>query len=189
MRTMKTARARIITSIVLSVLVVTLTGCPSTNNLYGQAFSLYTKHDEARALELLNRIIERDARYVPAYVLKSTIYQTRGDWTAAEQALLTAEQKAPPSPVVNFNLGNIYFLQGEFNKAVESFTRAVQINPAFNEAYINRANAYMKLKDYPAALADYEKFLSLTGKEYDNVRRLVILLRRELGKGAADQPK
>ena len=47
----------------------------------------------------------------------------------------------------------------------------------------------MKIRDYPAALDDYEKFLSLTGKDYPNVRELVKLLRRDLGLGPVDLRK
>ena len=189
MKTLRSLAKRISLTALLAVLVLSLTGCPSTDNLYGQAYSHYTRRDEARALELLSLIIERDERYVPAYVLQSTIYETRGDWAAAEQALRAAEEKAPPSPVVSFNLGNIHFKKGEYGKAVEKYTRSIQINTSFNEAYINRANAHMKLKEYPDALRDYEKFLSLPGKEYTNVRELVKVLRRDLGLGPVDLRK
>ena len=173
----------------VTTLIAVLSGCPSTDNLYGQAYSHFTRREEDKALALLARIIERDARYTPAYLLRSTILEVRGDWAGAEQALRDAEEHASPSPVVNFNLGNIHFKRGEYDKAVDEYSRALRINPGFTEAYINRANARMKLRDYPAALDDYEKFLSLTGKDYPNVRELVKLLRRDLGLGPVDLRK
>jgi tetratricopeptide (TPR) repeat protein len=189
MRDLRRATEHLVNMAVLTALTLVLTGCPSTNNLYGQAYSHFTQREEEKALELLARIIAQDARYTPAYVLQSTIYETRGDWSGAEQSLRAAEDKAPPSPVVSFNLGNIYFKKGDYGRAVEQYSRAVNLNPVFIEAYINRANARMQLKDYPAALADYEKFLALTGKEYPNVRDLVKLLRRDLGLGPVDLRK
>jgi tetratricopeptide (TPR) repeat protein len=173
---------------VLGFFLLLFSGCPTTNGLYGQAYLHFVNRDEARALELLGRIIEREARYTPAYVLEAAIYEGRGNWNKSEEILLAAQKQAPPSPVVCFNLGNIYFKKGEYRQAADQYSRALTFNPGFTEAYINRANSLMAAADYEAALRDYEKFLSLAPKEYPNVRELVRLLRRELKLDPAEGP-
>jgi tetratricopeptide (TPR) repeat protein len=164
----------------LALVLLLFAGCPTTDSLYGQAYLKFLERDEAQALKLLSAIIEKDARYVPAYILEAAIFETRGDWNRTEAILLQAKKTASASPVVCFNLGNIYFKKGEFAKAVDEYTRALELNPGFNEAYINRANARLKLGDLPAALKDYETFLSNTKGDYPNVRALVNLLRQDL---------
>lgn len=43
--------------------------------------------------------------------------------------------------------------------AVESYTRALELNPSYYDALINRGNAYMDLKQYQKALDDYNAAL------------------------------
>ncbi|MBN2353705.1 MAG: tetratricopeptide repeat protein [Spirochaetales bacterium] len=166
----------------LSLLLLVLAACPTVNGMYGEAYSLYVNRDESGALSLLDKIIEKDGSYVPAYVLKAAIYETRGDWNASEEILAAAQKTATPSSVVCFNLGNILFKKGEFRKAADEYTRALELDPALEAAYVNRANARLGLGEREAALKDYETFLGLTKKDYPNVKALVKLLRRELGK-------
>jgi protein O-GlcNAc transferase len=170
-------------------LVCALAACPSTDALYGRAYMHYTKREEAEALRLLAQIIEKDSRYTAAYVLESVIYQARGDWTGAEKALRAAGDKAPGSPVVSFNLGNVLFKAGEFRKAAAEYSKALAVNPAFAEAFLNRANAWMKLAEYKKALDDYEQFLDLSGEKHENVQALTKLLRQELGVAPVDLPR
>lgn len=44
--------------------------------------------------------------------------------------------------------------------AVSSFTKAIELNPKAEEPYYHRANAYQKLGNYKAAVADYTKVIS-----------------------------
>ena len=38
--------------------------------------------------------------------------------------------------------GVAYFSKGQFDKAIEDFTKAIKMNPNFDVAYYNRGNAY-----------------------------------------------
>ena len=42
--------------------------------------------------------------------------------------------------------------------------RVVQLQPTFAEAYFNRANVSVKLKDYKAAIADYTMAISINDR-------------------------
>jgi WD40 repeat protein/Flp pilus assembly protein TadD len=44
---------------------------------------------------------------------------------------------------------------------VQQFTKAIEQNPNDTEAYRHRATAFTQLKDYPAAITDYERALAL----------------------------
>lgn len=49
--------------------------------------------------------------------------------------------------------------QKDFQTAVSSFTQAIRLNPKGEEAYYHRANAYNKLGNYKAAVADYTEVI------------------------------
>jgi tetratricopeptide (TPR) repeat protein len=57
--------------------------------------------------------------------------------------------------------GNYVYEQGDCDKAIANYTRAIEINPNFAEAYNNRAYIYMVKKDYAAALPDLDYALQI----------------------------
>lgn len=72
---------------------------------------------------------------------------------------------------VNLGVANAttYFFRGiiigkhrrEPAKAVKDFTKAIELQPRFSRAYVNRASAYSSLKQYDKAVADYNKAVEL----------------------------
>lgn len=54
--------------------------------------------------------------------------------------------------------------KGEFYRSITELTRAIEIEPKYAEAYINRGRAYYYLARYQEAIADYTKTISL--KQY-----------------------
>ncbi|KAI5964164.1 STI1 [Candida pseudojiufengensis] len=58
--------------------------------------------------------------------------------------------------------GNKYFAAKEFQKAIDSFTKAIEASSEPNHVlYSNRSGSYASLKDWPQALKDAEKCVSL----------------------------
>ncbi|MCY4046693.1 MAG: tetratricopeptide repeat protein [Candidatus Dadabacteria bacterium] len=51
--------------------------------------------------------------------------------------------------------GNAHYQIGKYEKAIESYTRAIKINPQYATAYINRGNCYFQIKDREKAISDY----------------------------------
>jgi tetratricopeptide (TPR) repeat protein len=92
------------------VSLLLLVACPGVGKLYQKAYTQYAyDNDTEKALSTLAEIIKLDTTYTPAYILQSTIYLAKGDSERAEQALRSAKEHTPPSGIVCFDLGNIYF--------------------------------------------------------------------------------
>ena len=61
-----------------------------------------------------------------------------------------------------YNMGAIYLeLKKDTKKALENFTKAIELNPNYTEAYFARGLAYYKLKDRENAKSDLNKCLQL----------------------------
>lgn len=60
-----------------------------------------------------------------------------------------------------FNLGNNFFAQEKNTMAQEMYTKALEKNPTLSSAYLNRANASLKLEEYEKAVSDYRVYLQL----------------------------
>ncbi len=71
---------------------------------------------------------------------------------------------APVAPVTAqdyFAQGDYDYEQGDCDKAIANYTRAIELNPNLAEAYNNRAYVYMVKKDYAAALPDLDRAIQL----------------------------
>jgi Flp pilus assembly protein TadD len=58
-------------------------------------------------------------------------------------------------------LGDSQYANGNFDQAIEFYTKAISINQNNVTAYNNRGLVYYELKDYSEAISDYSKAISL----------------------------
>jgi tetratricopeptide (TPR) repeat protein len=61
----------------------------------------------------------------------------------------------------HFNLGDIHFLNKNYEDAINEFTIAIEIDNEYGEAYFGRAKASDALKDYDGACVDMKKAYEL----------------------------
>ena len=60
--------------------------------------------------------------------------------------------------------GNNAGQNNDLSTAIINFTKAIELDPKYANAYFNRGIAYSSLKKYPEALADYTKAIELDPK-------------------------
>jgi tetratricopeptide (TPR) repeat protein len=80
-------------------------------------------------------------------------------------APLPGASSKPPATLVTaqdyFEEGDFEFDRGNCDAAITAYSRAIELNPNFAEAYNNRAYTYMVKKDYADALTDLDKAIEL----------------------------
>ena len=74
-----------------------------------------------------------------------------------------------------------YYELKQYEKAIEDYNKAIELNPNDAEVYTNRGNPYYKLKRYEKAIEDYSKAIKLNpndavayynrGNAYDELKR------------------
>ncbi|MDD5555819.1 MAG: tetratricopeptide repeat protein [bacterium] len=82
----------------------------------------------------------------------------------------------PEDAALRNNLGTIYALRAEYERAVEEYRRAVEIRPDFAEAYLDMGIVYGDyLKDRPKAVEAFERYVALRpeGRSLPEVSRLL----------------
>ena len=79
-----------------------------------------------------------------------------------------------------YNIGNVYFMQSQNTLAEGMYSQAINANPNLSDAYLNRANARMRLENYDGAAADYTVYLSLrpNAPQRPEIEQLLGLLRQ-----------
>lgn len=94
------------------------------------------------------------------------------DWKTADNLWFSAEKISPSSWQNHNNLGDAYANQGNFTKSIEEFTKAIDLNPLYADAFHNRANSYLKLGDLEKAKQGFTEALRLNPKLWQSYVKL-----------------
>ena len=76
-------------------------------------------------------------------------------------------------------LGNNYSKNKEYNKAIESYEKAIKINPEYSSAFNNLGNVYSDNKEYNKAIESYEKAIKINPEDsnaYINLFELELIV-------------
>lgn len=102
----------------------------------------------------------------------------QGNFTAARRILRDLEKQHPRSHMVMYGLGTASAFEGNFDKGIEYFKKAVEIYPYFVHAYYNMGTAYQKKFDLRRSVECMKKVIEigsdeeLVEKARDSVRLL-----------------
>jgi len=93
-------------------------------------------------------------------------------------AIVTQKANAQgiPSATVYYNQGIDYYNSNEIQNSINSFKKAIEIDPKFYEAYYNLAKIQESYKYYNDAIATYEKLIELMPEDYESMFNLGNLL-------------
>jgi tetratricopeptide (TPR) repeat protein len=72
-----------------------------------------------------------------------------------------ALQLDPGNEKIHYDMGIAYFELERYAEAIKCFTKAIEINKEFGDAYFNRAAAYRQIDEFEKAVVDSEKARSL----------------------------
>ena len=91
-------------------------------------YSLYDS-DPALAISNFRRALSLNPRYADAWLDLGTVYESKGDVSAARDAYLQALNAYPASAAITWRYGNFLLRQGELQQAFVEIRRAVYADP------------------------------------------------------------
>jgi tetratricopeptide (TPR) repeat protein len=132
----------------------------SSQNKYNQAIETYNtllKEVPTNPVFLINSAVEKAdmVSFIASFEkdlgtidLEKSARQSKGSSTAnaiqlesfseSMEMLEDLTYSLPNSYAVHYNIANIYALSNKMNKAIEHYTKAIELNPSFGEAWYNR---------------------------------------------------
>jgi len=131
--------------------------------------------------ELRNRGLRREIQR-----LKIECEGLHSHWTDDGRTL-----EAKLAAIDAFNEGNALTRTRKFLEAIACYSKAIELNPGFAEAYANRGVAYVKSGQFDEAVADYNEAIRLEptrATTYYN-RGIAYVEKGEAKKAAADFAK
>lgn len=109
----------------------------------------------------IRKAIELNPNYVPAYVgLGDAYYQKRRSFNQAATQYQKAVELAPSAQLHNY-LGTALNYQGYYQKAVNQFKKAIELNPNYAPAYMNLGITYFYMKQFANTISSQQKAIAL----------------------------
>ncbi|MBW2428227.1 MAG: tetratricopeptide repeat protein [Deltaproteobacteria bacterium] len=100
-------------------------------------------------------------------------------WHSSLSLFTHTEKFYPDSRAALDGLGRLHMRNGEYDQAIDFFSRSVKINPYFADPYVSLARAYENKGDKTKALEYYRKFIEMNPKHY---RFKTMMIREHLKK-------
>ena len=81
-----------------------------------------------------------------------------------------------------YNIGLAYALSGNFELALEAYSQSHIYNSGYHQAYLNKANIYVRNGEYEDAIKNYRIYLSIMpdGEQSEAVRQMIVALEEEI---------
>lgn len=135
--------------------------------LYDQALAYSKQNSFNKAIPLFDKAI--DLRPEPMlYNDRGVAYMLQGNLSAAMGDFMFALRLDPALPQAYNNMGLVYAkYRGDFVRGLESFSKAIERDPKYVDAYMSRGMAYIQMGKTGEALADYSKAIELDPNRKD----------------------
>jgi predicted O-linked N-acetylglucosamine transferase (SPINDLY family) len=152
--------------------------------MFNQALGLHQQGRPAEARELCRKVLQLQPRHHNVLNLLGLIALQQNELDLAVDLLRRATIANPQSIVARSNLGNAYYLLGDFQQAVASYDVAIALAPKFADAHYNRGTALRGLRQNEAAIESFDRAIALNPnyvQAYNNRGNSL----RDLGRPAA----
>lgn len=141
---------------------------PDSALMYDLRARAYQALDEpARALQDARKANQLDAGYLPTYRLLGELLVLNGEVAKAVEPLKTYTTYVTDDARALAWLGTAYAETGRLDEALETFERALQINPRQFEVYLQRGQIYLDSEDGEPAADDFEQAVRLRPEDFD----------------------
>lgn len=173
-----------VSRLALSFLIFSLIGTTSlaaqTPDL-SEGKSLLTRNRSAQAVDYFRQAVENHPQEKESYLFLAIAYEQQNSYIEAIAVLNLALFRLGPDHQLYYNLGNCYYGLTNYGEAAQHYTFAINHDPDYAEAYLNRANSNVKLRQYQAAIDDYTIYLQLRpeDEQEEAIIKMIELLRQK----------
>lgn len=122
--------------------------------------------DFETGFKYVNDALRIDVKFRDAYVLKGSMYKTRGNTKLALSSYQTAIQLDPEFFMGHLNIGWLLSEMEDHNLALEYYRNAVELDPKSVNAYYGIAKSYQDLNQFDEAQQYYRELLKVDPEFY-----------------------
>jgi tetratricopeptide (TPR) repeat protein len=136
-------------------------------SLFQRGEELLMRNQPREAAPLLESALTQEPRNEKIYLYLGIAYEQLGNHDRAIAMMRRGLDFAVlHKDLLLFNLGNNYYAKDDAEKAIEMYSEVLEVNGAFTDAYLNRANAQVKIDKLEDALRDYRLYLIMEPESF-----------------------
>lgn len=128
-------------------------------NFYIKAFKDYKK-----ATEAYHKALEIDEKYLPAHTRIININNQQQKYQESIAILTTLLEKNSEVQDLWNLLGDTYYFSGDYNKAIESYKKAIILDESYAKSFKNLANSQVETNQFTDAKKNYQLAISYNPK-------------------------
>ncbi len=169
--------ARVVSVILLATAFAATAYSQTSPLARGEELFLENRMEEARPF--LETALTQYPRNERIYLYLATVYESLGEYERAVAVLQRGTRYGDEFlDVMYFNIANNMFKQGKNVLAYETYTKAIEVDPGFTEAYLNRANTAVRLNRLAEAAEDYRLYLQLnpTSQQREQIEKVLAII-------------
>ncbi len=132
--------------------------------------------NDAKAIETLGKVTEKDPTNWGAWLLQANILLQKGRLEEGRAALEHVPQQSVTDPNMFINVGVLFMNQKKDDEAETYFTKAIEVAPGQFDGYYYRGLARISLKNHDGARADLQRVVELAPKDSSELKEAKELL-------------
>ncbi len=131
---------------------------------YNKAIKLISKKQYEKAKLLLNKILEEEKSFFPAWLNLGLIASKTGELKKALECYDYAISYNPDYDIAYFNRAILFEKLEEYEKAMEDYKSTIQVNPEFHKARASIYYLYIKWEETEKAKKELDTLTSLVSE-------------------------
>jgi hypothetical protein len=128
---------------------------PAAIQAYAEGVGLEYQGRYEEAIDKFSLSIEENQFYAKPYYERGMSYYSLGDMTTAISEIEAARNQGLDDTSLNWNLGWIYYLTGQYENGIETNERILSQHPEVIGMRMNQAISYLSMSDFANAQAQY----------------------------------
>jgi tetratricopeptide (TPR) repeat protein len=128
------------------------TKSPEAEGFYNEGLTYTKNNDFKKAIEAYRKAIVEDRRYVEAYDNIAVAFRRLNMLDSAEYYYLQSIKLYPKGAMAHQNLGLVYQVREDYEKALEQYQILQELKPEGAEGIFGVAQVYLNMKEYEKAV-------------------------------------
>lgn len=137
---------------------------------YSEGMGLVYQGRNEEAIEKFTLAIQENEYYAKAYYERGLSHYALGDMNTAISEIERARTEGLNDISLNWNLGWLYYLTGQYDKAIEANERVLGENPEVLGVRMNQAISYLAKGDFQNSQAQYDLLMEEALRQVNEAR-------------------
>ena len=135
-----------------------------TRNVVRQARTTLLGNSINRLIRPYQAMISNNPKNISARLQIAILYARFGLYSEAEQEFSALEELAPQNSAVQSNIGNLEFLQKNYQQAITKYNRAIDLDDQDGGLFLNRSMALYRSGEIEKAASSFQQATALSPK-------------------------